>query len=267
MGQKISALSLRLGVNTLWDSSWCCSQGYYSNSLKTDLEIRRFLNAILLKRGILPNKISIKKSCYSLIIDIVASPLFDCYQTKSENALGFEKFLNDGSSRDFSSSIYTQGLHKTLTLITDFEKDNIFVNIILDSENSDSLTNENYTTDGHSPLRVITQKLNPSSNLITNYIIKQIEYSRKQKDNIFKKGSLKRSIALVASTVHEKFDSIRGIRIVCSGRINGAERSQSVSSTCGAILLHTISSRVDFHKSHARTMYGSIGVKVWICFY
>jgi len=42
MGQKISALSLRLGVNTLWDSSWCCSQGYYSNSLKTDLEIRRF---------------------------------------------------------------------------------------------------------------------------------------------------------------------------------------------------------------------------------
>ncbi|MGQ9797802.1 MAG: 30S ribosomal protein S3 [Ignavibacterium sp.] len=56
-----------------------------------------------------------------------------------------------------------------------------------------------------------------------------------------------------------------GIRIMCSGRLAGAEIARSEQYKEGRIPLHTLRADIDFAYGRAETVYGSIGIKVWIC--
>ncbi len=56
-----------------------------------------------------------------------------------------------------------------------------------------------------------------------------------------------------------------GIRIMCSGRLGGAEMARTEQYKEGRIPLHTIRADIDYAQGRAETIYGSIGIKVWIC--
>jgi small subunit ribosomal protein S3 len=56
-----------------------------------------------------------------------------------------------------------------------------------------------------------------------------------------------------------------GIKVMCSGRLGGAEMSRTETYKEGRIPLHTLRADIDYAQDVARTTYGSIGVKVWIC--
>ena len=56
----------------------------------------------------------------------------------------------------------------------------------------------------------------------------------------------------------------KGIRIQCSGRLNGAEMSRSEFYREGRVPLHTLRADIDYGFYEARTTFGRIGVKVWI---
>ncbi len=56
-----------------------------------------------------------------------------------------------------------------------------------------------------------------------------------------------------------------GIRIVCSGRLGGAEMARREQYKEGRIPLHTLRADIDYATMTANTQYGTIGVKVWIC--
>jgi len=56
-----------------------------------------------------------------------------------------------------------------------------------------------------------------------------------------------------------------GIRIMCSGRLGGAEMARTEQYKKGRIPLHTIRADIDYACGRAETIYGSIGIKVWIC--
>ncbi len=56
-----------------------------------------------------------------------------------------------------------------------------------------------------------------------------------------------------------------GIRIMCSGRLGGAEMARTEQYKEGRIPLHTIRADIDYASGRAETIYGSIGIKVWIC--
>jgi small subunit ribosomal protein S3 len=56
-----------------------------------------------------------------------------------------------------------------------------------------------------------------------------------------------------------------GIRLRCSGRLNGAEISRSEWYREGKVPLHTLRTAVDYGFAEANTVYGKIGVKCWIC--
>lgn len=56
-----------------------------------------------------------------------------------------------------------------------------------------------------------------------------------------------------------------GIKVLVSGRLNGAEMARNESKKEGRIPLHTFRADVDFALAEAQTTYGKIGVKVWIC--
>jgi len=56
----------------------------------------------------------------------------------------------------------------------------------------------------------------------------------------------------------------RGIKIIVSGRLGGAEIARTDGAMEGRIPLHTLRADIDFAISEARTTFGQIGVKVWI---
>jgi small subunit ribosomal protein S3 len=56
-----------------------------------------------------------------------------------------------------------------------------------------------------------------------------------------------------------------GIRVMCGGRLGGAEIARSEQYKEGRIPLHTIRADIDYATATSRTIYGAIGVKVWIC--
>jgi len=56
-----------------------------------------------------------------------------------------------------------------------------------------------------------------------------------------------------------------GIKIRVAGRLNGAEMARSEEYKEGRTPLHTFRADIDYSLKEAQTVYGKIGVKVWIC--
>ena len=57
---------------------------------------------------------------------------------------------------------------------------------------------------------------------------------------------------------------VNGIRVSCSGRLNGAEMSRKETYKIGKVPLQTLRADIDYGFAEALTTYGLIGVKVWI---
>ena len=55
-----------------------------------------------------------------------------------------------------------------------------------------------------------------------------------------------------------------GIRIVCGGRLGGAEIARVEQYREGRVPLHTLRANIDYAETEALTAYGIIGIKVWI---
>jgi len=56
----------------------------------------------------------------------------------------------------------------------------------------------------------------------------------------------------------------KGIKIMCKGRLGGAEMSRVEQYMEGRVPLHTLRADVDYARATARTTYGTSGVKVWV---
>jgi len=56
-----------------------------------------------------------------------------------------------------------------------------------------------------------------------------------------------------------------GIKVMCGGRLGGAEIARSEQYKEGRIPLQTLRADIDYASVTAHTIYGTIGVKVWIC--
>ena len=57
---------------------------------------------------------------------------------------------------------------------------------------------------------------------------------------------------------------VKGIRVSCSGRLNGAEMGRRETYKVGKVPLQTLRADIDYGFAEALTTYGLIGVKVWI---
>lgn len=56
----------------------------------------------------------------------------------------------------------------------------------------------------------------------------------------------------------------QGIKIMSSGRLNGAEIARTEWYREGRVPLHTLRAEIDYGTSEAKTTYGIIGIKVWV---
>jgi small subunit ribosomal protein S3 len=57
----------------------------------------------------------------------------------------------------------------------------------------------------------------------------------------------------------------KGIRVACSGRLGGSEMARYEWYREGRVPLHTLRADIDYGFAEAKTTYGKIGCKVWVC--
>ena len=57
---------------------------------------------------------------------------------------------------------------------------------------------------------------------------------------------------------------VKGIKIKCSGRLNGVEMARKETYQQGKLPLHTFRAQIDYGFEEAITTYGVLGVKVWV---
>jgi small subunit ribosomal protein S3 len=75
--------------------------------------------------------------------------------------------------------------------------------------------------------------------------------------------SYKRAIKMAISTAMRM--GAEGIKIKAGGRLNGAEIARSEEFKQGRTPLHTLRMDIDYASVYAMTVYGKIGLKIWIC--
>ena len=56
----------------------------------------------------------------------------------------------------------------------------------------------------------------------------------------------------------------KGIKVMCSGRLAGADIARTEQYKNGSVPLHTLRANIDYGTAEASTTFGIIGVKVWI---
>jgi ribosomal protein S3 len=88
--------------------------------------------------------------------------------------------------------------------------------------------------------------------LIAKYIGEQLE----------KRIPFRRAIKQTIKKVQRS--SMKGIKIQVSGRLNGVEMARSEWKRDGRVPLHTLRAKIDYTHHRAETIYGTIGIKVWL---
>lgn len=91
------------------------------------------------------------------------------------------------------------------------------------------------------------------ANIVAESIAKQIEA------RINYRRAIKTSIQ---STMRA---SAEGIKVRISGRLNGSDMSRTEEFKEGRTPLHTFRADIDYAHKEAHTVYGRIGIKVWLC--
>jgi len=96
------------------------------------------------------------------------------------------------------------------------------------------------------------EKVNLNASLIGDLVVKQLE------DRV----AFRRAIREAMQCAQE--DNVSGIKIQVSGRLIGAEIARSEWIREGRVPLQTLRADIDYATKEANTIYGVLGVKVWL---
>ena len=101
---------------------------------------------------------------------------------------------------------------------------------------------------------VYRRDIGESASLLGNYICKELE-----KPNMNFKRVLRDSLQKIKDK-----NTIRGLRVNCSGRLGRAPMAKMEWFKYGSIPLTKISANIDYVQLAGKTRYGSFGLKVWL---
>jgi len=202
MGQKVSPIGLRLGINKDWESKWFASSKEYGTLLNNDIKIRDFLAKNMKEAGI-------------------ASVIIERNKKRTDVTIHTAKpgiIIGRGG----------EDIEKLRNKLKKLVKEEIYINII--------------------------EVKNPDMNakLVADQIASQI--ASRAPFRSAQKRAIRNTMKAGA----------KGIKTLVSGRLGGAEMARSEGYTEGTVPLHTLRADIDYAHSEADTIYGKIGVKVWI---
>jgi len=69
---------------------------------------------------------------------------------------------------------------------------------------------------------------------------------------------------LIKNLINQTFEACSGIKVLCKGRLNGADMASSDFITVGSIPFQTLKARIDYGFSVANTPKGLQSIKVWV---
>ncbi len=81
-------------------------------------------------------------------------------------------------------------------------------------------------------------------------------------EQLKKRASFRRIVKMRCEAAMQ--NGAKGVRILISGRLGGAEMSRKLDTRLGALPLSTLQAHIDYGFTESQTTYGVIGVKVWI---
>ena len=294
MGQKVNPLGFRLGVSQKHISHWFIDNNQYSQLVVEDQFIRNFFSKKF--PGIA--EIKIQRDLNRIVIEILSANTRDLLmeggkmkakatllpsKTGSNHVEGADssgsQSLNSGSSSIDSLcnqllkelTIYrnTRSPKKTLQEKRRFRSNTSSTSLTSSTKgqtalqaNSDpsDLTEFNPETESGStekPVEVelfLTKVENPNTSAacLAEFIVEQLE------KRVPFRRVLKRSIQKAEEA------SVEGIKVQISGRLNGAEIARSERIHKGQVPLHTLRAKIEYNSRTAKTIYGLLGVKVWV---
>ena len=202
MGQKVSPVGLRLGINKTWESKWYADKKDFAKFLDNDVKIRKFLSKKLKDAA-------------------VSSILIERNATKTEIIINTAKpgvVIGHGGDD-------IEKLKNELSKLVD---ENVQISI-MEIKNPDI-----------------------DAALVAENIAHQIE------------GRVSFRVAQKKAIRNAMKAGAKGIKTAVSGRLGGADMARTEGYTEGNIPLHTLRADVDYAHKEADTIYGKIGVKVWI---
>lgn len=229
MGQKIHPLGFRLGITRDHKSKWFVNSIFYPSLVSEDYFIRKHLFKKFRNIGITDLNIN-RKFNDQIHITI--------YSSKAGNLLNRE--YNENNLKKLSKNLASQ--------IIKYRKKN-FINLLKEENNPTTL----YSLDPRIKFQIF-ELLNPDSNpyCIANFLVEQLE-----KRMAFRRA-IKKAIRKAQKT------QICGIKIQISGRLNGAEIARSEWVREGQIPLQTLKAEIYYCYQTVKTVFGILGIKVWI---
>ena len=227
MGQKIHPLGFRLGVTKTHQSQWFANGRTYPNLVIEDNLIRKTVSKQFVNGSI--SKIEIQRKFNDQI-------QLTLYSTKPNAIL---THCNNGL-KNLSASL-TFKIKKSRRLVVQHIANSNF--------NSKNL----YSLNPKITVRVF-ELSNPdaNANFIADSLVEEL-----QKRIAFRRA-MKKALRRAQRV------KVQGIKIQISGRLNGAEIARSEWAREGRIPLQTLRANIDYCYKTAKTIYGILGVKVWV---
>uniref|UniRef100_UPI00315D30B2 ribosomal protein S3 n=1 Tax=Pyrola atropurpurea TaxID=642525 RepID=UPI00315D30B2 len=228
MGQKINPLGFRLGTTQDHYSLWFAQPKNYSESLEEDQKIRNYIQNYVQKNIQKNEKKNVKKNL-----------------------------------RIFSSlsGIACIEIKKTIDLIK--------VRIYLGFQNllKDSLIAE-LQTNLQNELNCVNRKLNIATTIIAkpygNPIILAQYIAGQLKHRVPFRKAMIRAIEKTKKENRNGKGNIKGIRVQIAGRLGGRDVAYIEWIRKGRVPLQTIRAKINYCSYPVRTIYGILGIKIWI---
>lgn len=99
---------------------------------------------------------------------------------------------------------------------------------------------------------VEVEKVNLNASLIADLVVEQLE------ERVAFRTAIRKAME------NDENDQVRGIKVQVSGRLNGAEIARSEWIRKGRVPLQTLRADIDYSAKEANTIYGVLGIKVWL---
>lgn len=202
MGQKVSPVGLRIGINKDWESKWYAPSKDFSKKLNTDIKIREYLEKVLKGSSVANIVIERNKNRTNVIINTAKPGII----------------IGRGGEE----------IEKHKKELSKLTGEDIYISIV----------------------EIKQPDLNAA--LVAENIAVQIE--NRASFRVAQKRAIRNTMKAGA----------KGIKTQVSGRLNGAEIARSEHYVEGTVPLHTLRADIDYAHKEADTIYGKIGVKVWI---
>ena len=235
MGQKIHPYGFRLGNFQKHQANWFAKKENYTQKIFEDLFIRDFFFKKFQDAGILKISINRKFNNHIQICIFLTKPGF-FISSKNTQLTTIQKSLEIEFLKYQSSNFFRLNFLKQLNIGNNNIKD---------------------INEQQKPAKFTIQlmefvKIEKKAAFLADFLIEQLEKRIAFRRAV--KKTLKRS----------ERAKIQGIKIQISGRLNGAEIARTEWIREGRVPLQTLRANIDYSYKTAKTIYGILGVKIWV---